>query len=99
MTIITGLSIGPSITGRRHRAGRGRISAQATGQPKVEILPESEVDYVPAVTDAQVTFVKDGAGRVSQLVLHQGGSTLQTKKIQKQLSCVTGHPRTTRGQE
>lgn len=59
----------------------GRIFAQATGQPKVEIFPESEVDYFLTVTDAQVTFVKDAGGKVSQLVLHQGGRDVPGKKI------------------
>jgi len=59
----------------------GRIFAQATGQPKVEIFPESEVDYFLKVTDAQVTFVKDSGGRVHQLVLHQGGRDIPAKKI------------------
>jgi hypothetical protein len=59
----------------------GRIFAQATGQPKVEIFPETEVDYFLTVTDAQITFVKDAEGRVSQLVLHQGGRDVPAKKI------------------
>jgi len=58
----------------------GRIFAQATGQPRVEIFPESEVDYFLTVTDAQITFVKDADGRVSQLVLHQGGRDIPAKK-------------------
>jgi hypothetical protein len=59
----------------------GRIFAQATGQPKVEIFPETEVDYFLTVTDAQITFVKDAEGRVNQLVLHQGGRDVPAKKI------------------
>jgi hypothetical protein len=59
----------------------GRIFAQATGQPRVEIFPESEVDYFLTVADAQVTFMKDARGQVSQLVLHQGGRDLPAKKI------------------
>jgi hypothetical protein len=58
----------------------GRIFAQATGQPRVEIFPESEVDYFLTVTDAQITFVKDADGHVNQLVLHQGGRDLPAKK-------------------
>ena len=58
----------------------GRIFAQATGQPRVEIFPESEVDYFLTVTDAQITFVKDADGHVNQLVLHQGGRDIPAKK-------------------
>lgn len=59
----------------------GRIFAQATGQPKIEVFPESEVDYFLTVTDAQLTFLKDAGGKVSQLVLHQGGRDIPAKKI------------------
>jgi len=59
----------------------GHLYVQATGQPKFEVFPESEVDYFLTVTDAQITFVKDGDGRVSQLVLHQGGRDMPAKKI------------------
>lgn len=46
---------------------------QATGQGKAQIFPESEVKFFLKVTDAQVTFVKDASGKVTHLVLHQGG--------------------------
>lgn len=46
---------------------------QATGQPKVEIFPESERDFFLKAVDAQITFETDGQGRVTGLILHQGG--------------------------
>lgn len=46
---------------------------KATGQPKAQIFPESEVQFFLKVVDAQVTFVKDAGGKVTHLVLHQGG--------------------------
>ena len=51
----------------------GRYFAQATGQGKFEIFPETETDFFFKVVDAQITFVKDPAGKVTSLVLHQGG--------------------------
>jgi CubicO group peptidase (beta-lactamase class C family) len=54
--------------------------AQATGQPRAEIFPESETDFFLRVVDAQLTFVKDPGGAVTHLVLHQGGDR-EAKKI------------------
>ena len=46
-----------------------------------EIYSESELDYFLKATDAQITFVKDAAGQVRQLVLHQGGRDIPAKKV------------------
>jgi len=40
-----------------------RLFAQATGQPKAEILPEGEPEFFYEVVDAQVTFETDISGR------------------------------------
>jgi CubicO group peptidase (beta-lactamase class C family) len=58
----------------------GHLMAQATGQPKFELFPESETKFFLKVVDAKVTFVKDVSGKVSHLILHQGGDK-QAKKI------------------
>jgi CubicO group peptidase (beta-lactamase class C family) len=50
-----------------------RLMAQAGGQPKMELFPESETKFFLKVVDAQVTFVKDDKGKVTHLILHQGG--------------------------
>ena len=50
-----------------------QIFAQLTGQPKLEIFPESERDFFYKVVDAQITFESDGKGPAAALVLHQGG--------------------------
>ena len=54
---------------------------QATGQSKVEIFPSSPTEFFLKVVDAQITFVKDASGAVTQLVLHQGGRDMPGKKI------------------
>ena len=54
---------------------------QATGQGKVEIYPSSPTEIFLKVVDAQITFVKDASGAVTQLVLHQGGRDMPGKKI------------------
>jgi len=58
-----------------------RIFAQATGQPKLEIFPESETKFFLKVVDAQMVFVKDGTGRAETLVLHQGGQERPGKRV------------------
>lgn len=50
-----------------------RLLSQATGQEHVEIFAQSETEFFFKAVDAQITFVKDGAGKVTGLVLHQGG--------------------------
>lgn len=62
------------------RAGE-RLMVQATGQPEIEILPESETKFFLRGIEAQITFVKDGSGKVSELILHQNGDRA-AKKIE-----------------
>jgi CubicO group peptidase (beta-lactamase class C family) len=57
-----------------------QIFAQATGQPKFEIFPESETRFFLKVVDAQVEFVRDADGKVTGLVLHQGGRDMPGKR-------------------
>lgn len=49
---------------------------QATGQGKNEVFPETDTDFFLKVVDAQISFVKDPAGNISALVLHQGGDQM-----------------------
>ena len=58
----------------------GKLISQATGQSEVELFPESETRFFLKVVDAQVDFVLDAGGRVTGLVLHQGGQNLPAKK-------------------
>lgn len=59
----------------------GKLLAQPTGQPKSELYPTSATEFFLKVVDAQVTFVKDEQGKVTQLVLHQNGRNMAAKKI------------------
>ena len=58
----------------------GRIFAQATGQPKLEIFPESESRFFLEAADAQIDFVRGADGKVTGLVLHQNGRDLPGKR-------------------
>ena len=50
-----------------------RLMTQATGQGKLEVFPESDTKFFLKLVDAQITFVKDDSGKVTYLILHQGG--------------------------
>ncbi len=58
-----------------------RLMMQATGQGKAELFPASETNFFPKVVRADITFVKDAAGRVTHLVLNQNGRQMNAKKI------------------
>lgn len=58
------------------------LFGQATGQGKFQLFPETQTDFFLKVADAQVTFVKDAAGKVNEIVLHQGGANIPGKRIQ-----------------
>ena len=57
-----------------------KLISLATGQPEVELFPESETKFFLKVVEAQVEFVKDASGKVTGLVLTQGGRTMPAKK-------------------
>ena len=72
--------LGPNFILTVRRDG-DRLLTQATGQPEFEIFPESETEYFVKAFEAQITFVKDGTGKVTQAILHQGGDR-PAKKIE-----------------
>ncbi len=57
-----------------------RLMAQATGQPPIELFPESDTKFYLTAIDAKITFVKDDTGKVTHLILHQGGDR-QAKRM------------------
>lgn len=58
-----------------------RLFAQPTGQPKLEVFPESETKFFLKVADAQLTFVVGAEGRAEALILHQGGRDQRAEKV------------------
>lgn len=72
--------LGPGFVFTVTREG-DRLMLQATGQGKTEIFPTSETTFFPRVVRADITFVKDDAGRVTHLVLNQNGRQTNAKKI------------------
>jgi len=59
----------------------GKLMGQPTGQAKLELFPSSETEFSLRVVDAQVTFVKDAQGKVTELILNQNGRKMTAKKI------------------
>src|SRR5262249_50190700 len=58
-----------------------KLMAQATGQPKFQLFPESETKFFLKVIDAQVSFIKNDKGAIENLILYQAGNELPGKKI------------------
>jgi len=57
----------------------GKLSLQATGQPKFELFAKNEKEFFLKVVEARVTFEEDG------LVLHQNGMNQQAKRFTGEL--------------
>lgn len=58
-----------------------KLMAQATGQPKLELQPESEAQFLVKEVNAQVSFVKDEKGLVTGMIVNQNGQKIEGKKI------------------
>ncbi len=58
----------------------GRLMTQATGQPKNPLFAESETKFFLKVVDAEVEFVKDSSGKVTHMVLYQGGREMKGQR-------------------
>jgi hypothetical protein len=54
----------------------GHLMTQATGQSKFPIFAESPTRFFPKVVDAEIEFVKDQSGKVTGMILHQGGQNI-----------------------
>lgn len=50
----------------------GNLMFKVPSQPAFQLYPESETVFFLKVADAQVTFVKDASGKVTQLLFQQG---------------------------
>lgn len=73
-------SLAPQFTITVTREG-DHLVAQATGQPKFTLYAESPTGFFLKDVDAQITFVRGADGRVTGLVLHQGGNDTPGQKV------------------
>jgi len=62
-------------------AENGKLMAQATGQDKYQIFPESDTKFFYKIVDAQIDFEKGKDGKVQKLILHQNGQDLPGLKL------------------
>jgi hypothetical protein len=58
-----------------------RLLAQLTGQPAFEIFAKGKDVFVWKVVEAEVTFVRDGNGKVVKAVHRQGGQTIDAARF------------------
>jgi CubicO group peptidase (beta-lactamase class C family) len=58
------------------------LFAQATGQGKAELFPESPTRFFVKVVDAQFEFVPGPDGRMASVILHQGGRDVPGKRVE-----------------
>ncbi len=63
------------------RERNGRLFAQATGQRELALLASSETTFFPEEIDADISFILEEDGSVSQLVLLQHGQKRPMKKL------------------
>jgi ketosteroid isomerase-like protein len=58
-----------------------KLMSQTTGQPKMELLPESEIEFFIKGFNAQFVFVRGETGRVTKLIINQEGQRVIAKKL------------------
>ncbi len=58
-----------------------KMFAQGTGQNKIAIFAETDTRFFVKAIDAQLEFVQDDQGKVSKLILYQGGRKMEGPRI------------------
>jgi hypothetical protein len=58
-----------------------KLMAQLPGQPKVELLAESETSFFVSDSPAEFEFEKDASGQCKGVVLRQAGFEFKLKKL------------------
>jgi hypothetical protein len=59
----------------------GKLFAQATKQPKVQLHPDSKTRFFVTEAEVQMTFFPDDKGDVSEVVVSVDGQELKAKRI------------------
>jgi hypothetical protein len=58
-----------------------QLSTKLGPQPTIPIFAESETMFFPKIADAEIEFVKDSSGAVTNLILHQNGHDQKAPRI------------------
>jgi hypothetical protein len=59
-----------------------KIFAQPTGQPKLEMFPVSETDFVLKEINAKLSFIKGENGKVDKIKLHMNGTDTELPRME-----------------
>jgi ketosteroid isomerase-like protein len=71
--------IAPNIVFQVSKEG-DKLMSQVTGQPKGEMLPESEIGFFVKGIPAQFIFIRDEKGQVARMVAFQDGRAISMKR-------------------
>ena len=58
----------------------GALFAQATGQGKAPVFASARDEFFYKVVNAQISFQRDPAGKITSLILHQNGRDMPAKR-------------------
>jgi ketosteroid isomerase-like protein len=58
-----------------------KLMSQTTGQAKMELVPESEIEFFIKGFTAQFVFIRDGTGKVTKLIINQEGQRVTAKRL------------------
>ena len=58
-----------------------QLMARLTGQSSIAIFPKTPDEFFYRAVDAQITFVRNDAGEVEKLILHQAGMDRPARKL------------------
>ncbi len=58
-----------------------RLMTQLSGQQKIQLFPEINGKFFPKVVDAELEFLKDTDGKVTDVILHQNGRDQKAPRI------------------
>jgi hypothetical protein len=56
------------------------LIGQATGQPAFRLFATSDTHFFLRAVPAEIDFVRDSGGKISELVLHQNGQNLHGRR-------------------
>ena len=59
-----------------------KFFAQPTGQPKLEMLPLSETEFLIKEINARLTFVKDASGKAGKINLFMNGGNTEMPRVE-----------------
>ena len=59
----------------------GELSAQATGQPVLALVPESTTEFNVSGAPAKIEFIPNGGERIKLIKLHQGGQIREAPRM------------------